>query len=105
MTKQLNRRQAKWSEDLFHFNFVITYHSGKQGGKSDALIRISKELPEVGDERLFQQSQTVLKKENLDLKLSLFTASLSNEPAVLNYALIKLMFETNELDPFLIKIQ
>ncbi len=30
-TKSLNRRQARWSEFLPRFNFVITYRSGKVG--------------------------------------------------------------------------
>jgi hypothetical protein len=66
-TKLLNRRQARWSEFLSRFKFVITYRPGKQGAKPDALTRRSGDLPKEGDERLQHQSQVVLKKENLDL--------------------------------------
>ena len=44
-TKTLNRRQARWSEFLSRFNFIITYRPGKQGGKPDSLTRRSEELP------------------------------------------------------------
>jgi transposase InsO family protein len=66
-TKLLNRRQARWSEFLSRFNFKIVYRPGKQGAKPDALTRRSEDLPKEGDERLLHQSQTVLKKENLEL--------------------------------------
>ena len=49
-TKMLNRRQARWSEFLSWFNFVVTYRPGKQGGKPDALTRRSGDLPREGDE-------------------------------------------------------
>lgn len=65
-TKLLNRRQARWSEFLSRFNFKIHYRPGKQGAKPDALTRRSEDLPKEGDERLSHQSQTVLKKENLE---------------------------------------
>jgi hypothetical protein len=64
-TKQLNRRQARWSEMLSRFNFKIVYRPGKQGEKPDALTRRSEDMPEEGDERLQHQSQVVLKRENL----------------------------------------
>lgn len=65
-TKQLSRRQARWSEFLSRFDFKITYRPGKQGEKPDALTRRSGDLPtEEGDERLRQQRQAVLKAHNL----------------------------------------
>jgi hypothetical protein len=64
-TKQLNRRQARWSEMLSRFNFKIVYRPGKQGEKPDALTRRSEDMPEEGDERLHHQSQVVLKRENM----------------------------------------
>lgn len=66
-TKQLNRRQARWSEMLSRFNFKIVYRPGKQGQKPDALTRRSEDMPEEGDERRNHQSQVMLKRENLDL--------------------------------------
>lgn len=38
-TKSLTRRQARWSEFLSEFNFVIKYRPGKLGLKADALSR------------------------------------------------------------------
>ncbi|KAH0613238.1 uncharacterized protein H6S33_009618 [Morchella sextelata] len=80
-TKLLNRRQARWSEFLSRFDFVIQFRPGKQGAKPDALTRRSGDLPKEGDERLTHQSQVVLKRRNLDGKLSLFAGSFSNESA------------------------
>ncbi|KAH0606111.1 uncharacterized protein H6S33_003772, partial [Morchella sextelata] len=80
-TKLLNRRQARWSEFLSRFDFVIQFRPGKQGAKPDALTRRSGDLPKEGDERLTHQSQVVLKRKNLDSKLSLFAGSFSNESA------------------------
>jgi hypothetical protein len=82
-TKMLNRRQARWSEFLSRFNFVIQFRPGKQGRKPDELTRRSGDLHKEGDERLQQQSQVVLKRENLDpgIKPSLLAGSLSNESA------------------------
>ncbi|KAG0158853.1 hypothetical protein PDIDSM_6373 [Penicillium digitatum] len=54
-TKLLNRRQARWSEFLSRFNFKITR---------------SEDIPKEGDERLAHQSQTVLKKENLQINVT-----------------------------------
>lgn len=38
-TKQLTRRQARWSEYMADFDFVIQYRPGKQATKPDALSR------------------------------------------------------------------
>jgi hypothetical protein len=61
-TKLLNRRQAKWFEFLFRFNFKIIYRPGKQEAKLNALIRRSEDLPKKGNERLLHQNQIMLKK-------------------------------------------
>jgi len=64
-TKLLNRRQARWSELLFCFDFRIVYRPGKAGGKPDALTRRSGDLPKEGDERLLANQQAVLKPHNV----------------------------------------
>ena len=66
-TKQLSRRQARWSEFLSRFNFKIVYRPGKQGAKPDALTRRSGDLFKGGDIHLQQQNQVVLKPHNLEL--------------------------------------
>ena len=84
-TKVLNRRQARWSEFLSRFNFVISYRPGKQGGKPDSLTRRSEDLPSnTGDERIQQQQQVVLKNHNLDPKvLSSFLNTFSTTESIL----------------------
>jgi len=64
-TKLLNRRQARWSEFLSHFDFRITYWPGKAGEKPDALTRRSGDLPKEGDKRLLTNRYAVLKPRNL----------------------------------------
>lgn len=49
-TKQLNRRQAQWSEFLSRVNLKITYLPGKHGDKPDALTRRSRDLTQEKDE-------------------------------------------------------
>jgi hypothetical protein len=38
-TKDLNKRQTRWSEFLSEFNFQIIYRKGKDNGRADALSR------------------------------------------------------------------
>ena len=44
-TKQLSRRQARWSERLANFDFIITYRPGRLGAKPDAITRRSDVYP------------------------------------------------------------
>ena len=48
-TKVLNRHQARWSETLGNYNFVIKYVPGTLNGKPDALSRRSDYYPKGGD--------------------------------------------------------
>ena len=64
-TRNLNRRQARWSEYLSRFQFHILYRPGKLGAKPDSLTRRSQDLPGPNDPRLLHQSQVVLKSHNL----------------------------------------
>src|ERR687884_1036585 len=66
-TKILNRRQARWAQELAAYNFKIVYRKGSSNGKTDALSRRSGYRPEGGgsdDENL----RTVLKPEQIDLE-------------------------------------
>jgi len=47
-TKVLNRRQARWAEELADIDFRIYYRPGTQNGKPDALSRRSEYRPEKG---------------------------------------------------------
>ena len=44
-TKMLNRRQARWMEELSELNFKIIYRPGSKGGKPDALTRRTQDRP------------------------------------------------------------
>jgi transposase InsO family protein len=103
-TKLLNRRQARWSEFLSRFDFVIQFRSGKQGAKPDVLTRRSGDLPKEGDERLMHQSQVVLKRKNLNTKLSLFAGSLSNKSAEGAFTVEELFSKAYQVDSFLNEI-
>ena len=48
-TKLLTRRQARWSEYLSAFNFVLRFRPGKLGAKPDALTRRWDVYPTEGD--------------------------------------------------------
>ncbi|KAI0994988.1 hypothetical protein K3495_g13193, partial [Podosphaera aphanis] len=90
-TKHLNRRQARWAEFLSRFNFIIKYRPGKLGGKPDALARRPEDLPDADDQRRLQQSQVILKKENLEPRLQLSSTSMSRH-SVANDGLLGTLF-------------
>ena len=66
-TKELNRRQTRWSEFLSQFQFKITYRPGTQGTKPNALTRMQDAKPDSEDDpRKRHQRQVLLKQHNLD---------------------------------------
>jgi RNase H-like domain found in reverse transcriptase/Reverse transcriptase (RNA-dependent DNA polymerase)/Integrase zinc binding domain/Integrase core domain/Chromo (CHRromatin Organisation MOdifier) domain len=48
-TKQLTRRQVRWSEYLSGFDYIIRYRAGRLGTKPDALTRRGDVYPKGGD--------------------------------------------------------
>ena len=46
-TKVLNRRQARWSEELAAYNFKIHYRKGSLNGKADALSRRADHMRDI----------------------------------------------------------
>ena len=65
-TKKLNRRQARWNELLANYDFKIVFRPGKQGGKPDALTRVSRDKPwNDNDERTKYQNQTLIKPKQV----------------------------------------
>jgi len=64
-TKVLNRRQARWAEQLAGIDFRIYYRPGTENGKPDALSRRSEYRPVKGGVEN-QPITTVLKKEHLE---------------------------------------
>jgi len=64
-TKVLNRRQARWAQELTSIDFRIYYQPGTQNGKPDALSRRSEYRPEKGGVEN-QTISTVLKEDHFD---------------------------------------
>jgi len=62
-TKELNERQARWMQELSHYNFKIEYRPGKKGGKPDALTRREGDLPTAGEKRLTRNVGILLPSE------------------------------------------
>jgi len=73
-TKVLNRRQARWAQELAGIDFRIYYRPGTQNGKPDALSRRSEYRPEKGGVEN-QPIMTVLGKKHFDRKNSSFICS------------------------------
>ena len=48
-TKQLTRRQARWSEYLSQFDFIVKYRPGRLGAKPDVFTRRADVYPSKGD--------------------------------------------------------
>ncbi len=67
--KKLIRRQIKWAEKLFKYNFKIIYQSEKQNLKADALIRMSdiKSVESNNDQKLYQH-QMLLSASTFELQ-------------------------------------
>jgi len=61
----LNCWQPRWSTYLSHFKYKIQYRPRRLGLKPAALTRRLEDLPCEGATRLLNQSQTILKRENL----------------------------------------
>jgi transposase InsO family protein len=59
-TKELNKRQLRWSEELSSFHFEIIHRKGKENGNADALSR----RPDYQDSEKEVINHTLLKEEN-----------------------------------------
>ena len=66
-SKELTRRQARWSQKLSEFNFRIMYQTGPRNAKADALTRLPNAVPrDQDDDRLKYQHQTILTPDRLE---------------------------------------
>ena len=85
-SKVLTRRQARWSEFLSGFNFLVKYRPGRLGGKPDALTRRSDLYPKKGDGAFArnnpQNVQTLFKDGQL---VSALRATMADHPEYLTY--------------------
>jgi len=67
--KKLIRRQTKWVEKLFKYNFKIIYQSEKQNLKADASIRMSNvKSVEANDDWKLYQHQMLLSEDKFELQ-------------------------------------
>jgi len=65
-SKQLSRRQARWSEFLSRFDFVIKYRPGSQCRADGLSRRPQDKASDADDDRKKYLEQIVLKPKNLD---------------------------------------
>ena len=68
--KQLTRRQAKYLNILFDFNFKIIFRADKTNIKADALIRMFDSHLENDDERIRQQHQIILISNRMQILIN-----------------------------------
>ena len=67
--KKLIRRQTRWAEKLFEYNFKIIYQSEKQNLKADVLIRMSDvKSVEANDNWKLYQHQMLLSEGKFELQ-------------------------------------
>ena len=64
-TKILNRRQARWAQELAGYDFQIIYRPGRCNSKPDILSRRSEYRPQAGDGIQVEGQATVLKPGQL----------------------------------------
>ena len=98
--KQLNRRQIKWVEFLFEFNFQIIYRSSVQNIKLDNLTRRSQNLStNDNDSRKQYQHQTLLKAKHLNKSVRVVIVVVSkfiNEIEKSSINLIAMIYDLSE---------
>ena len=61
-TKVLNRRQARWAQELAGYDFKIFFRPGRQNGKADYLSRCPEYRLEKGGDK---KPETILKPDNI----------------------------------------
>jgi transposase InsO family protein len=80
-TKVLNRRQARWAQELAGIDFKIFYRPGAKNGKPDALSRRSEYRPEKGGCE-DQPITTVLQPRHFANSFIISAARMNSIPAV-----------------------
>ena len=82
-TKVLNRRQARWAQELAGIDFRIYYRPGTQNGKPDALSRRPEYRPERGGIEN-QPISTILKEKHFGTSAERVTVSFVGSSARLS---------------------
>ena len=65
-TKELNKRQIRWAEELADYDFEIHYRKGSENGRADALSRRSDHLPSEAP----KQQSILVKRPNGTITLA-----------------------------------
>jgi hypothetical protein len=68
-TKQLNRRQSRWTQFLIDFHFIIFYLFEQFNEKADSLIRRANDVSDKKDDQQTQHNQNFLSFERFDKDL------------------------------------
>lgn len=82
--KDLNQRQARWSEKLANYDFIIKYRPGKLCGKPDILSRESGDSPWEGELKHRQNKQRILLPEEKFEINALEVVSLASDKDMVN---------------------
>lgn len=108
-TKQLSRRQARWSEYLSRFDFEIKFRPGHLNSQADALTRLPGDAPEsIDDPRKTINFQTILKPHNVSsevqAELSLASVNVIPDPGTFQENLARQIRRTYDTDPLAIEV-
>ena len=99
-SKNFNKKQTRWIEFLFEFNFVFIYRFDKQNTKFDNFTKKIENLStNKNDERKKHNHKRLLKKKHFDKKMKKIvelTLMLLNESSKKIIWLIALMYDLNE---------
>jgi len=106
---KLIRRQTRWAEKLFEYNFKIIYQSEKQNLKADALIRMSdvKSVESNDDWKLYQHQmllsastfelQSIEDNQDLTQILLIFDSDLKQKSKVNENSIEEMIFIQNQI--------
>ena len=111
-TRQLSRRQVRWSEFLSQFDYMLTYRPRKDGETPDSLTRRSQDLPKDStDARILYQNQTFFKDHHVDeaikedLELAYTALANDSTPEPTDHKIVRLLEEGYESDKWWHKIK
>ncbi len=79
-TKRLNHRQARWSLFFTRFDFKITYRSGSQNTKADALFRLHVSDSQSPDQEPIIPSTIILAPVQWDIMTEITEAQVTDPP-------------------------
>lgn len=87
-TKQLNSRQARWTELLAEYSFMIMYRSGKDNTKADILSRREQDLEPSGELKAYLRTKALLQPDQVDPQIQEAVELHALDPALREPALL-----------------